>query len=571
MKKHSISFQDVLRRALVALLLLVMAAGVLGCGAGDASVPAITVTFPRSFGAEEETQETQPVSFDPITLVDEEGLSITLTGFDETPNPFGGPTAYLHLKNASEKSLYFYVGDVGINGYSLTSFRLLTQDPLAPGGEADAMLEIADEWYTSLGFDRAYELNAWFWFYDGDTSELWHMAEPVSVPLPGAKAGAFIPDESGTVVYNENGVKLIVQDLLGPLSDQPAIRLYAYDTRSDYVFILLDELSINGKPIKSDTHVDLIPGMRRASYVSLSKDELAKEGIDQIREMKASFTILTRDVPWIEGEASLLAEPSPVTVRFDPVVFEPQTLLDRDGVRLTITDVGYSDLMSSFKIYYTATNANSEEADVWFTGLGADGWAVEQRLAAYLDPGETYESLIWVPDFQEKLGIQDPHELLLGAGFRFPDREDEPWYYADSIRIPLSKDAPSPIRIPDSIPLLEGEGVSIGAVAFRDEPTRAITGEDYSNPTLVLLIQNSSDRDCVLEQSADLLLNGKSAYSSCMKPLLIPAGGCALMDFDDFTYSLSAAEVESMQLQFRLVQTDGSLLADFPPVCIQFQ
>lgn len=154
--------------ALAAAMVLTFAA----CAASsdsETSVPTTEGTTGSTTIGTTETQTTQTTeptdAFQPIVLVDDENVTVKITGIEE--DALWGYTLKVYLENKTDKELMFTVDDVSVNGFMCDPFWATT---VAAGMKANQQISFSDSDFDKNGIEtvesivltlRAYDNKDW--------------------------------------------------------------------------------------------------------------------------------------------------------------------------------------------------------------------------------------------------------------------------------------------------------------------------------------------------------------------------------------------------------------------------
>ena len=167
------------------------------------------------------------------------------------------------------------------------------------------------------GFTEIPDIELGFEIYAGDSEEPF-MTELVDVVNPDYTGGTPEPDESGEVMYDKDGVKIVMQ---GETYDAdywgPQIKLYASNSTDKTVFIRIPETTLDGTAF--DTYGDMIiaPGKRESEEVAFAFiDDLGRSmtEVEPVSEITMKFDIYEYDQ---RGDNILLDSAKPVTVTYE--------------------------------------------------------------------------------------------------------------------------------------------------------------------------------------------------------------------------------------------------------------
>ena len=194
----------------VKFLTILMAAALAACSSSTASSETEKDDTSSGETAQETVkEETDEVTFEQFTAIDNEACSIAIT--DIKPDALFGYTVKTLMENKSDKTLMFAAESASVNGVQCDP---LFASEIAAGKKSNEDITFADSALKNNGIDRFTDIEIVFRVYD---SEDWS-ADPVvyeSVhvyPFGEDKAETFVrqPADSDTVLADNDDVSVIV-------------------------------------------------------------------------------------------------------------------------------------------------------------------------------------------------------------------------------------------------------------------------------------------------------------------------------------------------------------------------
>lgn len=291
--------RKLLSLALAALLLLSLAA----CGRKE--VPAASGTA----GGVAET-----------VLLDEGGVVVTATGFD--PEGEDGPALLLHLKNGMDRDVQILAQDSAINGYMIDAMPYWTdasghsyygESPrvAAGGGELDSKLIFNTYDMRRSGVTTVAEMELSFRVDDADTWETLLEGAPAVLRTAAAETYEQTYDESGTLVYENDGVRIIVQGLETGDADwdePPGVAVCVANWGERDIYVTAAKVVVNDTDMLDDTFFGAEVPVGKREVARLTFGALGSAAM--LDELTVSFQIADRET----GDS--LAETEPVTLRW---------------------------------------------------------------------------------------------------------------------------------------------------------------------------------------------------------------------------------------------------------------
>lgn len=295
-----------------------------------------TVTEAQEAGGEtteavtqEQAQEAADVpAIDPVTVYDANNIKITATGVYNCKEYSDEPVLGLEITNKTGKLLNINSLESSVNGwmFMLEPITITADGQINVGGYLEVPadndtnkygLYISSGMLSEYGITQATDLEFALQILVGEESEEEYFSERAVVKYPEAVEGTF--DDAGTVAYDKDGVKLVIQnaeydtDFWGP-----SLKVYAYNSGDKTVDIVISKAELNGKTYECFSDLVVSPGKHISE--SLLFDGASEE--EPLGKATVTFEIHEFD-PY--GEGALIATSDPCTVEYDPAEYVEST------------------------------------------------------------------------------------------------------------------------------------------------------------------------------------------------------------------------------------------------------
>lgn len=244
--------------------------------------------------------ETEEISFEEITVVDNEQCTIKITGIE--PDNMWGYTLNAYLENKSDDKTYmFSVQNASVNG--------LQTDPLfattvAAGKKSNEEINFSED-LSSYGLTDFTDIQLTFRVYDNDD---W-MADDVALqtvhvyPYGEDKATTFVRESQSTdhvIVDNEN-VTIIVTGY-----DEDGIwgytmHLYLVNKTDSEVMFSVDDVSVNGFMADPFWAASVAAGKAAFSDVSWSDSTFEDNDITTVEEIEMTWSVYNNE-DWTQDD-----------------------------------------------------------------------------------------------------------------------------------------------------------------------------------------------------------------------------------------------------------------------------
>lgn len=290
----------------VFLIVLAAAAAFIftGCVPGQGVFSAVsTESAPPSCAS-----DPSAVTIESAVLLDSDGVRVTAEELDMNGSRLG-PTIRLLIENDTERSLTFQCGCVAVNGYVTESIFFAT---VGAGKQASDSITLLNTSLADCGVETPAEISLWLRAIDSDSLDVY-----INAPLSTLFTSAFgkteqVYDESGGVIFDSEGFKLVEKGLDGDYSFvEPSILVYSHNTTGRQLHVLATGLLVNGHEVSCICSFDLPDGMRSVGRVLMSGADLIEAGISSASELTSaeiSFRVTDRET----GETVAVIEAAPL-------------------------------------------------------------------------------------------------------------------------------------------------------------------------------------------------------------------------------------------------------------------
>lgn len=291
-----------MKKVLTLLLIMLLSISMVACGSDSSSGSESQVSSNENNSTVEEPNE---VTFEEITVVDNEECVIKITGIDESN--MWGYTLKAYLENKSADKVYmFAVDNASVNG--------VKSDPLfatevAAGKKANAEISFMDSNLEEVGDFTDIEIA--FRVYD---SEDWTAesaaAESVRIyPYGKDKASTYVREdlETDVVLVDNEHVKAVVtasdpDDMWGF-----TLNMYLENKTNNEVMFSIDDASVNG--FMADPLFATSVPAGKCAFSSATWSALEDEGITTVEEIEFVLSVTNSDdwtaEPYAEEDVSL--------------------------------------------------------------------------------------------------------------------------------------------------------------------------------------------------------------------------------------------------------------------------
>lgn len=293
-----------MRKIATSTLAMVMLLSLTACGGGESTVqpPANAAAQNQASSAVQTTAET----IEEMVLVDEAGVKITAKNLDKK-SMFGADLKLL-IENDSGKDLTVQSRNASVNGYMVQT--MLSSD-VADGKKANDALTFMTVDLQACGIETIADMEFSFHIFDSESWDTYLDTPLISVKTSSADTYNYVYDDSGSLAYEGNGVKIIIKGLSSDDSIfGPGVIVYIENTGDKDITVQTRSVSINGFMMDPVFSADVGVGKHAIDSITFMNSELEENEITQINTVELSFYIFDGNT-W-----DTIVETDPITMNF---------------------------------------------------------------------------------------------------------------------------------------------------------------------------------------------------------------------------------------------------------------
>lgn len=233
------------------------------------------------------SKEDSKITIAETILVDEDGITITAKSL-ETDGLFG-PQIKLLIENNSGKDLCFQCRNTSINGYMIDGIMSTT---VANGKKANASLTFSESDLELCEIKQIADVELNFYIFDKNDWEKYLETDVIQIKTSIADTFEYIYNENGHLVYEGNGLKIIIKGLLENTSIfGPEVVVYIENNSDKDLTVQVRNVSINNFMVTSLFSSDVIKGKRIIDTITFFDSELEENNIITIENIELYFTV----------------------------------------------------------------------------------------------------------------------------------------------------------------------------------------------------------------------------------------------------------------------------------------
>ena len=275
MKKKS----KILVTMLCLSLFAIMALGSGSSGSDDTKEIVATSNEPKTSVTIEEQE-----------LINQDGIVITAKEY-VTDNIWGDGIK-LVLENNTDKTVTIGCNALIVNNYMITDLFVAE---VAPGKKSNEVMYLSNTELKAAGIDTVGQVEIYFHVYDSASYDNIFDSDCVTIKTSEFANMDTTPEDMGTELYNENGIRIVGKAVDENSFWGTAILLYCENTSGKNVGISVEEMSINGFMMSPLFSTIIYDQKMSLDEITVLSTELETNGIDEIEEVELKFHIYDVD------------------------------------------------------------------------------------------------------------------------------------------------------------------------------------------------------------------------------------------------------------------------------------
>ena len=228
---------------------------------------------------------TPEVTVNESILYNSDGVRITVKSIEES---LTGINVNLLVENSTTQNIAVSCSDFVVNGITMYGYMYID---VAAGKKANDAIFFAQDDLDIAGIDQIATIKT-FDAYISDT-DTYMKTKDISFAVHTSVVGAHVQsiDDSGSVLYSQNGISVIAKDLADSFWGGTVIVLVKNNSNQD-IIAQADNLSVNGYTV-SVLHSDAVcSGTARFCEIDLFQSDLDKNEIENIEDVTFSLAFI---------------------------------------------------------------------------------------------------------------------------------------------------------------------------------------------------------------------------------------------------------------------------------------
>ena len=241
------------------------------------------------------------------TILDDQGIKAVVKGYDKFENELLSydRALLIEVTNSTDKNITFGLSQLSVNGYMLEAYYSVTVE----AGKTETYPVVFNESaLESLGVTTIADYEFRIAVDDEETLESLIESDPVSIKTSAYEGYEYKFDESGTVLYDADGIKIVAKDLTEDEYFGACARFYVANGTDKAIGVTIKSCSVNGKDVEDVAFgSELSAGKHSIDLLSFGEEERPKK----IESLTLSFSIYD----WDTGD-TIVEKTEPATVTY---------------------------------------------------------------------------------------------------------------------------------------------------------------------------------------------------------------------------------------------------------------
>lgn len=232
--------------------------------------------------------EPASVEIEETLLIDESGIKITAKSLDFSNG--SGPALNVLIENNSGTDVTVQCRDASVNGYMVDT---IMSEKVLNGKKSNTSIIFYKENLKDNNISTIADMEFSFIAFGSELTEKFLENTKVKLQTSAAATYEYTFDNSGDLIYDENNIKIVAKGIASKSHDTCAVVYIENNTDTDWT-VQVRNTSVNGFMINPIFSPVITSGKHLIGFIKFSISELAKNSIDEIDEVEASFVFFEK-------------------------------------------------------------------------------------------------------------------------------------------------------------------------------------------------------------------------------------------------------------------------------------
>jgi len=288
----------------VVLCMVLFATMAMGSGSSESEGEKEVVSSGSSEGTDSSKtdKKEEAITIEEQVLLDKDGISVTAKEY--VVDSIWGDGIKLLVENNGDKTVTVSCNAVIVNNFMISDLFVAE---VAPGKKSNETLNLSSSELKAAGIDKVGQIEIYFQVYDSESYEGIFDSDCVTIKTSAFASMDTKADDSGTELYNANGIRIVGKTVDENSFWGSAILLYCENNSGKNVGISVEEMSINGFMMNPLFSTTVYNGKMSLDDITVFSTDLEENGITAIEEVELKFHIYDAD------SYSTIADSDPIT------------------------------------------------------------------------------------------------------------------------------------------------------------------------------------------------------------------------------------------------------------------
>lgn len=235
----------------------------------------------------DETDEVQVVSINKQVIFEGNDIKVTATGLDN--ESFFGPSITVLIENNSSKNIIVQSRNSSVNGIMIET---MFSSEVAASKKANDTITFSSTDLETAAITTIKDIELSLHIFDADSWDV--IVDTDAIVISTTTDSSFVQeyDDSGTIAYEANGVKIVVKKLNSSDSFWGSdVYLYIENNTNQNITIQARDVSINGFMVDPMFSCDIVAGKKAFDTITFLESDLTDNDVTDIKELELKFHI----------------------------------------------------------------------------------------------------------------------------------------------------------------------------------------------------------------------------------------------------------------------------------------
>ncbi|MGN0633337.1 MAG: zinc ribbon domain-containing protein [Oscillospiraceae bacterium] len=280
----------------VVVILIIIGVGASGSDKEDSSkkdIASVKTESGEKSGKSVKSTEKKDDKSDSAFTIEEQviwevnGVTITATGINE--DSIWGTEINLLVENNSDKDIGIGTDAVIVNDYMINDLTSIT---VSAGKKANDSVTLFSSELKAAGIDHIGQIELYLHTFDPDTYMTGESSGCITIQTSDYSNMDTENSIDGSVLYDDNGVKIVAQYVDEESFWGSAVLLYIENNSDKNIIVQSGDVSVNGFMVDSLMSDTVYAGKKCLSDITLFQSSLDENGITEIESIETSLKIM---------------------------------------------------------------------------------------------------------------------------------------------------------------------------------------------------------------------------------------------------------------------------------------